>query len=138
MIVVFCWCSRMSHIKVKGHLRSNIKIAWNCEIWSHLKSWNPIWTIIMSHIWYQILHMIMIKLDDLRPIFIDLAMSFKILGSTTSCPIFCNIFCNIARPISFGWTYPIVYTLGQRCKIRTFTCWQAQMSHIKVKGHQKN
>ena len=38
----------------------------------------------------------MTKLDDLRPIFIGLAMSFKILGSTASRPIFLQI---IARPI---------------------------------------
>ena len=50
--------------------------------------------------------MIMIKLDDLRPIFIGLAMSFKILGSTASRPIFLQL---IARPINLGWIYPILY-----------------------------
>ena len=43
--------------------------------------------------------MIMIKLDDLRPIFIGLAMSFRILGSTASRPIFLQL---IAGPISLG------------------------------------
>ena len=50
--------------------------------------------------------MIMIKLDDLRPIFISIAMSFKILGSTASRPIFLQL---IARPINLGWIYPILY-----------------------------
>ena len=50
--------------------------------------------------------MIMIKLDDLCPIFIGLAMSFKILGSTASRPIFLQL---IARPINLGRIYPILY-----------------------------
>ena len=48
----------------------------------------------------------MIKLDDFHPIFIDLAMSFKILNSTASRPIFLQL---IARPINMGSVYPILY-----------------------------
>ena len=43
--------------------------------------------------------MIMTKLDDLRPIFIGLVMSFEILGSTMSRPIFLQL---ITRPINMG------------------------------------
>ncbi len=49
--------------------------------------------------------MIMIKLDDLRPTFIGLAMSFKILDSTASRPIFLQL---IARPINLGSIDPIL------------------------------
>ena len=65
--------------------------------------------------------MIMIKLDDLRPIFIGLAMSFKILGSTASRPIFLQL---IARPINMGSIYPILLqtwhmgTAGQKAHSR--------------------
>ena len=48
----------------------------------------------------------MIKLDAFHPIFIDLAMSFKILNSTASRPIFLQL---IARPINMGSIYPILY-----------------------------
>ena len=44
----------------------------------------------------------MIKLDAFHPIFIDLAMSFKILNSTASLQL-------IARPINMGSIYPILY-----------------------------
>ena len=50
--------------------------------------------------------MIMIKLDDLRAIFISLAMSFKILGSTASCPVFMQL---TTRPVNLGLIYPILY-----------------------------
>ena len=50
--------------------------------------------------------MIMIKLNDLHPIFIDLAMSFKILASTASRPIFLQL---IAPPINFALIYPILH-----------------------------
>ena len=48
----------------------------------------------------------MIELDDFRPSLIDLAISFKLLGSTTSRPIFLQL---IARPINLGGIYPILY-----------------------------
>ena len=55
---------------------------------------------------YWIQNIIMIKLDDLRPIFIGLAMSFKILSSTASRPIFSKL---IALPINMGSINPILY-----------------------------
>ena len=47
----------------------------------------------------------MTKLDAFHPIFIGLAMSFKILGSTASRPIFLQL---IALPINMGSTDPIL------------------------------
>ena len=55
----------------------------------------------------QILHMIMIKLDDLRPIFIDLAISLKILGLTASHPIFLQL-------DNLGWIYPIYFLIWSK------------------------
>ena len=46
------------------------------------------------------------KLDELGPIFIGLAMSIKILGSTASHPIFWQL---IARTINLGLIHPILY-----------------------------
>jgi hypothetical protein len=48
----------------------------------------------------------MIKLNAFNPIFIGLAMSFKILGSTASRPIFLQL---IALPINMGSINPILY-----------------------------
>ena len=56
--------------------------------------------------WYRSQNIIMTKLDAFHPIFIDLAMSFKILNSTASRPIFLQL---IARPINVGSSYPILY-----------------------------
>ena len=55
----------------------------------------------------------MIKLDALRPIFIGLAMSFKILGSTASCPIFIKL---VALPINMGSINPILYQTWGVCE----------------------
>ena len=68
----------------QSHLMSNFQIGYKCEIWPHLKGWSPIGTIIMFWgVWYLIIWDSTHdkdKLDDLRPMFIDLAMSFKVLG----------------------------------------------------------
>ena len=68
----------------------------------------------------------MIKLDAFHPKFIGLAMSFKILGSTASRPIFLQL---IALPINMGSTDPI---LVQTWVIPALQVWS---SIGEVQGH---
>ena len=93
--------------KAKFHWKIHLEVGFFFKF-------SPLSCFEVSDIWsYRILHMIMIKLDDLRQIFIDLAMSFKISGSTTSHPIFLQL---IARPMNLGWIYPILYQNWNKAK----------------------